>query len=183
MKTKADEIFLLESLTRRRPLLQDEQDFYQKLLSGYQGEKAFENLFQKACPHLNLLLDFQVQVYSQDLQIDALACVDEYLYHFEIKNYDFDFTYRQGQAFFGRSQKAIENPFRQLKRSQALLKQLLQKYGKPIKVVSLVVFINENCRVDVDETCDSLCFSRREAVEFLGKLAHSTTNLALANWL
>lgn len=184
MKTKTDDLFLINALARRRPLLPDEQDFYQKLIMGKQGEEAFANLFHEICPGLDLILDFQMQVYGQDLQIDALVCTEKKLYHFEIKNYDFDFTFRKGKAYIGKSRKEIANPFRQLKRSQDLLQQLLKNYPEGIELVSLVIFINENSQVTVDETCDSICLSRQDTINFFRKLFYgSQANPALQNWL
>lgn len=183
MVFKNDEMFLLGALAGRRQLLEGEKDFMQKLGSGHQGEEDFAEVFARICPDLDLLGNFQSQVFGQDLQIDGLTCLEERLYHFEIKHYDFDFTFRNGQAFFGKSSKPISNPFHQLKRSKALLEQLLRNYHEAVEVVSVVVFINDACQVDVDETCDSLCLSRAGLGEFLHKISFGNPNKALENWL
>lgn len=73
-------------------------------------------------------------------QIDTTIIVQDNIHLFEVKNYEADYDYNNGN--FESHSNEIRNPLDQLKRCSSLFRQLLQKMGYKIPIEGQVIFIN-----------------------------------------
>src|SRR5699024_1757534 len=76
--------------------------------------------------------------------MDCLVMQDDMLYLFEVKNYEGDFLYEDGQWFVVHNKKEISDPLAQLQRSEILLKQTLHRLNLNIPVRGYLVFVHPN---------------------------------------
>jgi hypothetical protein len=87
------------------------------------------------------LNDLLLKINNTLFQIDTLIIFQNTITFFEVKNYEGDF-YLVADKFYTKSKSEIKNPLLQLKRSESLLRQLLQSLGFQIPIQAWVVFIN-----------------------------------------
>lgn len=140
---KSSELQILTYLNARIDWSNEDQQNYLNLQKGYTGELKFYNFMQKE------LKTNDIQLYSLLLeegnsvfQMDTLLISERTLYLFEIKNFAGD-SYVKGEQWYAvSSRKEIRNPVHQLKRSEILLRQFLQKLDYHTKIEPYVVFIN-----------------------------------------
>ncbi|WML48996.1 nuclease-related domain-containing protein [Neobacillus sp. PS3-34] len=140
-RTEPEKLKILRVLNSRMNLTADEQKYYLNLEKGYEGEVQFDLLTEKLQSDCLILNDLLLEVNNTKFQIDTLIIYQETTYLFEVKNYEGDFYFDHDilQTISG---KEIKNPLDQLKRSNSLLRQLLQNLGFNINVEAYVIFIN-----------------------------------------
>jgi hypothetical protein len=81
-----------------------------------------------------------LEVNGTKFQIDTTIIVQDNIHLFEVKNYEADYDYNNGN--FESHSNEIRNPLDQLKRCSSLFRQLLQKMGYKIPIEGQVIFIN-----------------------------------------
>lgn len=139
------ELQILESLKGRMNLSSDDQLTYKNLKKGYLGELTFARMLDKTLTKPPLLLyDLSLQLNNSKFQIDCLPIFNNKIFLLEIKNFEGDFYFHNDNWYVVETRKEIRSPLMQLKRSELLLKELLQKHGyKMLQVESYVIFINQ----------------------------------------
>lgn len=115
----------------------DEAQF-KRLYSGYLGEKQFYERI-KNCGGTklwDLRLDYQGEV-----QYDFLIIQDDYLFHFDIKNFSGHYAFINNN-FVSEQNYVIKDPISQFNGAHIKLKQFCMKHNLDYKILSYVVFIN-----------------------------------------
>ncbi|MFF2446293.1 nuclease-related domain-containing protein [Neobacillus sp. NPDC058068] len=140
-RTEREEIIILRSLDARSDLTEEEKWNYLNLKKGYEGEVMFDSLTEKIKSECLILNDLLLELNNSKFQIDTLI-IQEKLFLFDVKNHEGDHYYDNGDFKSMKTGKLLKNPLDQLKRCETLFRQLLQKHGYYLPVVSWVVFIN-----------------------------------------
>src|SRR5699024_3700086 len=140
------ELQILENLNVRMNLSTDDQLTYKNLKKGYLGELKFARMLEKTLSKPPLLLyDLSLQLNNSKFQIDCLPIFNNKIFLLEIKNFEGDFYFHNDNWYVVETRKEIRSPLMQLKRSELLLKELLQKHGyKMLQVESYVIFVNQD---------------------------------------
>ena len=136
------EFKILKCIHPRMTLSPQENQNYINLEKGCEGERKFELLLEhhqlSECLIINDLL---LEKNNTLFQIDSLIISPKKIYLFEVKNYEGDF-YVEKDNWFTTTNIEIKNPLDQLKRSESLLRRLLQDLKLNFPIVSYVIFIN-----------------------------------------
>jgi len=140
-RSKPSELIILEALQHRMQLSKADQQNLYNLTKGYEGELLFDSLLEKLECDNFLLNDLLLKTNNQTFQIDSLLITRDLIYVFEIKNFIGDFHYISDQIL-KKDNSEITNPLFQLFRTEALLRQLLQKLNFSTPIQSSVVFVN-----------------------------------------
>lgn len=134
------ELKILSCLNARCNLSSKEKNYYLSLVKGFEGEKKFDEWLQNLSNDSIILNGLLLEINNTIFQIDTLL-IQETLYLLEIKNYEGDF-YIEDDKWYTISGNEIKNPLLQVKRSESLLRQLLQDLGFKFPVKSFVIFVN-----------------------------------------
>lgn len=140
-RTESKELQALRYLNTRMNLSTKDKQHYLNLKKGFEGEVMFDLLTETLQCECLILNDLLFKVNNTLFQIDSLIICSETLYLFEVKNYDGDYLY-ESDKFYTINKTEIINPLHQLGRSEALLRQLLDKLGYRLPINSSVVFIS-----------------------------------------
>ncbi|SHN27244.1 nuclease-related domain-containing protein [Gracilibacillus kekensis] len=140
-RKKPYELILYEYLRIRRGLSSDENSKYRKLKKGYEGELLFDAYIDKIqCDYLSLT-DLSFSHNNKFFQVDNILLIDNTIYMYEVKNFLGNYYYENNKLFI-EPQQEIDDPLTQLKRSEALLRQLLKYLGFSNQLQAKVVFVN-----------------------------------------
>ncbi|MGJ7920977.1 nuclease-related domain-containing protein [Neobacillus sp. LXY-4] len=143
-RTESKELKVLTLLNKRMDLEASVKQHYRNLRKGYEGEVQFDSLTASLDSKFYILNDLLLEVNNTLFQIDSLFITQDSLIVFEIKNFEGDYIYQDGNFKILTSKKDITNPLHQLNRCKTLLRQLLQKHGFHFPIDGHVVFINSN---------------------------------------
>lgn len=122
----------------------DDQLTYKNLKKGHLGELKFSRMLEKTLTKPPLLLyDLSLQQNNSKFQIDCLPIFNYKILLLEIKNFEGNFYFHNDNWYVVETRKEIRSPLMQLKRSELLLKELLQKLDHKIQVESYVIFVNQ----------------------------------------
>lgn len=136
------ELKLLRSLISRMTLTIKEENYYQNLEKGYLGERYLDEWLEPLREKNWLILkDLLLEVNHTIFQIDTLLIGSEKIYFLEVKNYEGDF-YIDSDKWYTTARTEIKNPMLQIKRSETLLRQLLQEFGYHSPIESNIIFVN-----------------------------------------
>ncbi len=136
------ELKIMRYVNLRMVLSSKEKQHYANLEKGYEGERKFEEEWlaniTSDCLILNdLLLEYNNTIF----QIDSLLILQKKILLFEVKNYEGDF-YINEEKWHTISGNEVTNPLNQLKRSESLLRRLLQNQSLNLSIEAYLVFIN-----------------------------------------
>jgi len=141
-RVASKELLLLRSLNARARLIEKEKQQYYNLEKGYEGEVQFDRYMQQNLLQDRYIVnDLLLEKNNTKFQLDSVHIAQSTAYHFEIKNYEGDY-YIESDRFFTFSGKEILNPFHQVKRSESLLRQLMNSLGFPLSLESYLIFVN-----------------------------------------
>jgi len=141
IRSESPELQIYKSLHARMNLLPKDKQYFFNLKKGFEGEVMFDGKTEKLQCDCLILNDLLLKHNSSTFQIDSLILLGEALYLFEVKNFEGDFYY-ESDKIYTKSRIEISNPLIQLKRTESLLRQLLQSLGFNTTVTASVVFIN-----------------------------------------
>lgn len=142
-RIESDEIKIWRSLSTRMNLTDDEQKNFLYLEKGFAGEVQFDLYTEKIQSKPLILNDLLLKSNNSNLQIDSTLMFPKTIYLFEVKNFEGDHIYENGNFYtLNGKGKEIKNPLDQLKRIKFLFRQLLQNLGYRYNVEGYVVFIN-----------------------------------------
>jgi len=140
------ELTILKTLNARSVLKATDSVHFHNLDKGYRGEIMFDEYMKEVSNENNLILNDLLLEYKNTIfQIDSLFQFSNTLHLFEVKNFEGDFIIDEEKWYaIGTGRKEIKNPLLQLKRTESLLRQLLQELGSPFPIEAHLVFINPN---------------------------------------
>src|SRR5690625_3578410 len=137
------ELQLFNKLKSRLSFSQEEKHHYYSLQKGYLGEVQFHNLLNKLLPVSAIpLFSLRLNHRHSEFQIDSLVLFNKSIYLFEVKNYEGDFFLKGNTWYVSSTNREINNPLIQLKRSESLLRQMIGQAGYDYSIKSFVIFIN-----------------------------------------
>jgi len=137
----SDELMLLRILNARMKLAEKDKQNYLNLEKGFEGELKFDALMANLQQERLILNDMLLERNTTKFQIDSLHITQATVFHFEVKNFEGDY-YIEKDRFYTYSGKEILNPLFQLRRSETLIRQLLQHLGYSFQVESYLIFAN-----------------------------------------
>ena len=142
LRVEKDEIKIWRFLNARMMLTKDEKQHFLNLEKGYKGELMFDQFTDKLPAGHLILNDLLLEVDGRKFQIDTVGIIQEWIHLFEIKNLEGDFIFDSGKLYKIPPRKEISNPLDQVKRSEFLLRKLIESYGFHLPIIQHVVFIN-----------------------------------------
>ncbi|NMD68723.1 NERD domain-containing protein [Bacillus sp. DNRA2] len=112
------------------------------LQKGYEGEVKFDEFCLEAglAEKFLILRDLFLDHGGNKFQIDTLIITQKCLIICEVKYYQANYYFEDGEFRNSTSKQKIKNPLHQLSRCITLLTQLLQKYGLLLKIDGYVIF-------------------------------------------
>lgn len=141
-RVESKELMMLRSLNTRMELAAEDQKYYLNLKKGYEGEVMFDHKTAHLDGKFYILNDLLLKNDHTTFQIDSLFITQRLLIPFEVKNFDGDYYYENGDFHLYSTRKKIKNPLHQLDRGETQLRDLLQKQGFHIPVSGYLIFIN-----------------------------------------
>ena len=141
-RIESDEIKIFRILDNRMTLPSKEKQIYSNLEKGFKGEVMFDQFTEGLDKSKFLILnDLLLETNSTNFQIDSFIISQGTHFPCEVKNFEGDFYYKSDQ-FFAVNNTEIQNPLDQIKRSDTLLRQFLQKKKYSTSIKSNVFFVN-----------------------------------------
>ncbi|MGG5255147.1 nuclease-related domain-containing protein [Neobacillus sp. SM06] len=142
LRVEKDEIKIWRFLNARMKLTKDEKQHFLNLEKGFKGELMFDQHTDKLPAGHLILNDLLLEVDGRKFQIDTVGIIQEWIHLFEIKNLEGNYIYENGKICRVNPRKEISNPLDQVKRSEFLLRKLIESYGFHLPIIQHVVFIN-----------------------------------------
>ena len=105
------------------------------------GEIQFDRRIASLETENLVLTDLLLEVSGSVFQIDSLVIFQDTIYLFEVKNYEGDYYY-DGEKLRTINDKEVKDPLLQLKRSESLLRQLLNTLGYNFTLKAYVIYIH-----------------------------------------
>ncbi|MCT2538203.1 NERD domain-containing protein [Aquibacillus koreensis] len=140
-RSESDELLTFRYLSQRMDLSEKEEQYYLSLERGYQGECKFDEWLETRPTGGLILNDLLLEHNNTKFQIDSLMIRHPKVYMFEVKNHEGDY-FVEGDRWFTRSGTEVKNPMIQVRRSETLLRQLLQTCNSNLHIESYLIFIN-----------------------------------------
>lgn len=152
---------------------------YRILLSGYKGERELNGIIKKmrfSCDTA-IFTNLPIRYKKNFSELDMLIVSENGILIIEVKNHsgtisgsDYDEywlhtkTYRNGK----RTEKQMDNPFRQIKRQREILKSILRSNGIDAWIDNVLFFSNSsaNIRLKLHEN-NYVCHDAAELVNFI----------------
>src|SRR5699024_2074582 len=120
----------LEVLVDRMQLPGDAARRLDALRKGFAGEVWFSDLLRSSLVSDCIVLYDLLRKENDTLfQLDCVIILQRKVLHLEVKNYQGDFLFDNGQFFDVPSGNEVKNPLIQLERGQFLLKRTLGRLG------------------------------------------------------
>lgn len=135
------ELKILTALNNRMDLPEKEKQQYWSQLKGFEGELQFDRRIATLETEHLVLSDLLLEVSGSVFQIDSLVIFQDTIYLFEVKNFEGDYYY-DGEKLRTIIGKEVKDPLLQLKRSESLLRQLLNTINYNYTLKTCVIFIN-----------------------------------------
>lgn len=116
-----------------------------QLEAGYIGETIFNKMLENQLSnHYFPLFDLLLKSDGNIFQSDCLIISNDTIYLYEVKNYQGNYYFQDDRWYRLRNQTEIRDPFLQLKKSDYLLKKLIQRHSSRFKIKSYLVFVNQS---------------------------------------
>lgn len=134
----------MQSLSIRGSLSRKDENYYNHLVKGFEGECTFDEWVEDSLKEHILLGDLIFKVNGTIFQLDSLVITNQKLYLYEVKNYEGEFQMDMTSLKRYQAGPELLNPLIQLQRSTILFKQLMDQMNIKIPIESYVIFINKN---------------------------------------
>ncbi|WP_343223143.1 nuclease-related domain-containing protein [Mesobacillus maritimus] len=141
-RTESTELLGLRYLNTRMDLPTKDKFHYLNLEKGYEGERRFDLLIEGLAEERYIINDLLLEVNNSYFQIDTMIISQEAIHLLEIKNYQGDFYLESDKLYAVANNREYKNPIDQLKRSTALLHQLLRDLKLSYPIESVAIFNN-----------------------------------------
>lgn len=137
------ELMILDYLLPRMNASTAQTNRWHNLQKGHAGESYVYHLLKKQLPPRYLLLsDLLLEHQQTKFQIDLLLISKNDIYLLEVKNYQGNYVIQNDNWYTASSRTEIRNPLHQLKRSELLLQQLLEKTSFRFSIKPYLVFVH-----------------------------------------
>lgn len=157
MRNKSRRHRQLEILSYRCDLPEADLNELKVLAGGYAGEVEFDCILEEEFGDVEFIhmKDFCFKVgrsgsltkaessVDKEIQIDNIIIAGDRMLTFEVKNYNFDLIYVEGQWTYENGRK-FGDPMLQVGRQKVALQGFLDKAGFSISLYGTIVFINQN---------------------------------------
>jgi hypothetical protein len=137
------ELIILRILGLRGELTEKEKYQLWRLERGYEGEVKFDQCTKNLGDNVYVINDLLLEVNDSWFQIDTVL-ISHKVRLIDVKNYDGDYILKDRKLYSIGTNNLCKNPLEQLRRSENLFLQLLQKYKYNIQVEAKDIFINPN---------------------------------------
>ncbi|RKJ31516.1 NERD domain-containing protein, partial [Butyricicoccus sp. 1XD8-22] len=111
-RAKSEELLILDSLSKRMNLSDQDKLYYLNLTKGYEGELIFDSLTEDLAEEYLILNDLLLSFNKTTFQIDSLMIGLNKAYFYEVKNYEGDFYY-ESEKIYKKPKTEITNPLNQ----------------------------------------------------------------------
>ncbi|WHY00943.1 nuclease-related domain-containing protein [Neobacillus sp. DY30] len=139
-RTESDLLKLLGFLNGRMSLTEDVLKQYLYLKKGYEGEVAFDQL---TAANLNqdifILNDIMLEICQSKFKIDSSLIIQDTIIPCEVKNFEGNYFYKDGEFLLCDAKTQITNPLHQVKRAEILLQQYLKKNGFHFRIIPYLI--------------------------------------------
>lgn len=141
-RIESKELTILKLLNLRMELPDDAKQRLYVLQKGYEGEVKFDEVVDAAglADKFLILRGLFLEHDGNKFQIDTLIITQRCMIICEVKYYQGNYYYKDGEFYKSSSKEKKSNPLHQLSRCKRLLSQLLQKLGLPLKIEGYVIF-------------------------------------------
>lgn len=162
MRNKPQELCWLEAMKHRGHLSNEEQNSYQRLSNGIQGEVIFDQLFDHFLGNEVSYLDDVTLDYRGDvLQMDKILQNKSTVYLADIKNYQGNYVYENNALKIGG--KVFANDIiEQARRARRIFTRLFEDYQLPLEIKNVIVFINDQSRITLNDDLPEIILNYEE---------------------
>lgn len=131
---------ILEIVSKRTALTDDQQRLLDRLAAGYEGEMHFyEEIKAKLNNNPISIYNLYLKPSGSHFQIDCLLIFQNEVILFEVKNYRGDFLI-ENDNWYTSARREIKNPLHQLQRTELMLRQFLNEHDCSLKIRSFLIF-------------------------------------------
>lgn len=141
-RTKPYVLQVMTSLKYRSNLTNEDDYYYLNQVSGFGGERVFDELTEKLTGDCLILNDLLLKWGHTTFQIDALLIACDRINVYEIKNFSGEYLYKEELFQSIHSGDDFQSLIAQVNRGTILLKKLLRNLGCNLPVTSYVAFVN-----------------------------------------
>ncbi|MFD2443167.1 nuclease-related domain-containing protein [Bacillus sp. CGMCC 1.16607] len=138
---ETEELKLFRLLNKRIQLSRKDLNYYLNLEKGFEGELKFDERLKSLTSDHLILSDLLFEINNSFFQIDALLIISKTIYLFDIKNFEGDY-YLDSGSWYTLSKSEIKDPLAQLKRSETLLRRMIQDLKLNFSIEAYLVFVN-----------------------------------------
>lgn len=164
------ELTLLNDLLPRMNASTAQKKRWSNVQKGHCGESHLYQLLRKELPPQYLLLsDLLLEHQHTKFQIDLLLISKNDVFLLEVKNYKGNYVIQNDNWYTTSSQVEISNPLHQLKRSELLLRQLLEKTSFRFSIKPYLVFVNPTFQL-YQAPLDAPIIFRTQLNQFINQL-------------
>ncbi|GMA52724.1 hypothetical protein GCM10025857_40810 [Alicyclobacillus contaminans] len=181
MRMKPQDLSWLEAIRQRGRLNDEEKKSYQRLLTGFQGELSFDQLWEHFLGNKFECLDDVTLDYHGDVsQMDKIFKDGNIVYLADIKNYQGNYVYENNALKIGKTIFA-NDIIEQARRSRRIFTRLFEDYQLPLEVKNVIIFINEQGRINLCDELPEIILNYEEIPSWLMSLrGHIQTNQNLS---
>lgn len=173
---KPGSLKVLEVLSQRKHLNDDDQYELYKQRKGYEGEMRFAAYVRDVLPpDAQVVYSILLQQANSYFQIDCMILVRGQILLIDTKNLLGDYVYDQGDFLKIKRDKKINNPLHQLQRCQLLLGEFLERFQSQHKIQSYAVFIHPKFYLYNAPVGNTMIF-HPQVERFLEKVKHTITH-------
>ncbi|WP_223702482.1 nuclease-related domain-containing protein [Sutcliffiella deserti] len=134
------ELQLLRSLRPRMQFSEKEESYYQHKEKGFEGELHFDK-WAEPLKDIIFLNDLNILYNKTNCQIDSIGISSSTIHIFEIKNFEGDYTIKEGKWYSPKG-FVVNNPLIQLEKAETIVNQLVKNFGYSLTVQPHLIFIN-----------------------------------------
>lgn len=149
-----------------------------KLLSyerGFEGEKLFgEFLRRHEKKQWKVMHDVNLKTQLGHTQLDYLVLTDHTIYLFEVKNYQCDCVWNDGQWYFADGHRMDKNFTHQLQQSKQHLTSIFKDTAYPPKIIPCLVFVNAHYQVQLYDKIDVTVLNEWQIASYLKQIPSNT---------
>ncbi|MFD2705794.1 NERD domain-containing protein [Salibacterium lacus] len=135
------ELQALRILNKRMNLNVHDQQYYYGLEKGHEGEKIMNQWLLQLQQDAIIINDLMIEQQHSFFQIDILVLTHGQAHLFEVKHFEGDY-YVKDNRFYLMNDREVKNPFHQLQRSEALIRDTFQKIHLSLPIKAQVAYTN-----------------------------------------
>lgn len=140
----------------RRDLSQEERNNLRWLSLGDEGERRFDAYCEKYVGNSLLHLQDLDLSCGRTAQFDSILIGQDVIYHFEIKNYQYDLVFEYGKWMTEHGHVFSDNPLIQLNRARNILENIIKNFDHRVRIESMLVLNNPDITVTIRDQTDEV---------------------------